>query len=207
MNTFFNKKSHWKHSGKLGSQHNTDATPLFASGVEASIKRPPLKFAPEDEEPGVSGAQPRSVLKVLDEASTDATPLFASGVEFQRRSGGFTLFEVLIALAVFAFSVAGLVMSLDSIVKAVLETREHAFSRLGLESRLAYNLADPPISGDRTITENGITFTEGLTPVEIADANGRAIPNIYRLKITSQYEKTSDSAETLLYLPSPDISY
>ena len=127
--------------------------------------------------------------------------LRTANCERSSRSDGFTLFEVLIALAVFAFSVAGLVMALDSMVKAVLETRQRVFSRLELESRLAYNMVDPPISGDRTITSHGVTFTESVAPVDLTDVQGNEITGIYRLKITSEYEKTTDSAEILLYRP------
>jgi prepilin-type N-terminal cleavage/methylation domain-containing protein len=181
---------------------STEATQLCAAGVDTLAQRPLVKFAHADAEQGVDGAQRRSVLHVLGwSKSTGATQLCAAGVEFNKRSKAFTLFEVLIALAVFAFSVTGLVMALDSMVKAVLETREHALSRLSLESRLAYNLVDPPLSGNRTLTSHGVTFTESLTPVNLTDVHGNEISSIYRLKITSEYEKITDSAEILLYRP------
>lgn len=54
---------------------STDANPRFFS-----------KLASDDEVPGVSGAQPRSVYKILDEASNGTTRQFASEVEFRKKS-------------------------------------------------------------------------------------------------------------------------
>ncbi len=201
MNFFLKKGNNVKCTEELLIQKNTGATLSFPTGVALHPTRLLSKCAHDDEGEGVDGAQQRSVLKVLDDASTGATLSFASGVAFRKKSAAFTLFEVLIALAVFAFSVAGLVISLDSMVKAVLETRERAFLRLALESRLAYNMIEPPMGGDRTLTINGISFLESLTKVDMTDANNKEIPNIYRLKISSSYEKATDSAEILLFPP------
>ena len=111
------------------------------------------------------------------------------------------MFEVLIALAIFSFAVVGLVIGLDSVVKAMMETRARAFSRLALESRLAYNLIDPPLEGERVIRSNGIDFRESLTSVPLLDAQGNQINGVYRLKIHSKYDHDEEEAEILLYRP------
>ncbi len=63
-----------------------------------------LAFAttPSEEEQGAHGAQRWSVLSVLDRASTGARELLPLGVEWKKRSRGFTLLEILIALALIA---------------------------------------------------------------------------------------------------------
>ncbi|MFZ4115551.1 MAG: type IV pilus modification PilV family protein [Chthoniobacterales bacterium] len=194
----FSEDRRWKMED--GSTEATQLFSIFTTYLATKI-RTLFKCAEADAEQGTLSAQSHSVYLIHEDTSTEATQLCAASVAFKKGSKAFTLFEVLIALAVFAFSVAGLVMALDSMVKAVLETRERVFSRLSLESRLAYNLVDPPVSGDRTLTNHGVTFTESLTPLDLTDVHGNEIRGIYRLKITSEYEKITDSAEILLYRP------
>ena len=114
----------------------------------------------------------------------------------------FTLLEVLLALTVFVFAVTGLALALDSMIQAALEARERVFSRLELESRIAYNMVDPPLSGNRTLTaeeNHGVAIDESCTPEELQDNQGQSIPGIYRLKISSKMGKVSDTAEVLLH--------
>lgn len=124
--------------------------------------------------------------------------------ELRSRSDGFTLFEVLIALAVFALAVTGLAMALESIVQTALQARQRTFSRMELESRLAYNMVDPPLEGDRTLSaaeNHGFEVTESATPEELEDGEGHPLTGIYRLKITSKMGNNTDSLETLIYHP------
>ena len=55
---------------------------------------------------------------------------------------GFTLFEVLIALGVFAIAVTGLVIGLQSTLDAALTARQRALARFVIESRLAASMTD-----------------------------------------------------------------
>ncbi len=116
----------------------------------------------------------------------------------------FTLFEVLIALAVFALAVTGLAMALESIVQTALEARQRTLCRMELESRLAYDMVDPPIEGDRTLSaaeNHGFEITESATPEELKDGENHPLNAIYRLKITTKMGNTTDSLETLIYHP------
>lgn len=120
------------------------------------------------------------------------------------KNAGFTLFEVLIALAVFSLAVTGLAIALESIVQTALEARQRSFCRMELESRLAYNMADPPIEGERTLTaseNHGFDVTESATPEVIEDGEGHPLTGIYRLKISSKMGNTTSSLETLIYHP------
>lgn len=116
----------------------------------------------------------------------------------------FTLFEVLIALAVFALAVTGLAIALESIVQTALEARQRTLSRMELESRLAYDMVDPPLEGDRTLSaseNHGFAITESATPEELQDGEGHPLTGIYRLKISSKIGSNTDSLETLIYHP------
>ncbi|TSA35699.1 MAG: hypothetical protein D4R65_03785 [Verrucomicrobiaceae bacterium] len=119
----------------------------------------------------------------------------------------FTLFEVLIALGVFAIAVTGLAMALDSAVQAAFEARERALSRIVLESRLSAAMSDPPVNGRRVIEardNNGIRVEETMDVFEAKTTNGTPVTGIWKLKITADFgrgKKSQEKAEILLYKP------
>jgi type II secretory pathway pseudopilin PulG len=119
----------------------------------------------------------------------------------------FTLFEVLIALGVFAIAVTGLALALDSAVQAAFEARERALSRIVLESRLSAAMSDPPINGRRVIEardNNGIRVEETMDVFEAKTTNGTPVTGIWKLKITADFGREKmgrETAEILLYRP------
>lgn len=123
-----------------------------------------------------------------------------------RDQQGFTLFEVLIALGVFAIAVTGLVWALQSAIEASLSARERLFARTALESRLASAMANPPLDGKREIdgrTNNGLSVVEIFEPAEIQNTNGEVLPGLWRLRVTTSNGRTKaeESAEILIFRP------
>ncbi len=120
---------------------------------------------------------------------------------------GFTLFEVLIALGVFAIAVTGLATALDSAVMAAFEARGRALSRMMLESRLSAALSDPPLNGRRVIEardNNGVRVEETMEKFEAKTTNGTLVPGLWKLKVTADWgnrEQGKETAEILLYRP------
>ncbi|MCX6964204.1 MAG: type II secretion system protein [Verrucomicrobia bacterium] len=119
---------------------------------------------------------------------------------------GFTLFEVLVALGVFAIAVTGLAIGLQSAVEAALSARQRALARFVIESRLAAAMTDPPLDGKRTIdgaTNNGISVVETFEQVELQDTNGQIIPGMWKLQVTAEFgrDPTKEQAEILVYRP------
>jgi len=119
---------------------------------------------------------------------------------------GFTLFEVLVALGVFAIAVTGLAIGLQSAVEAALSARQRALARFVIESRLAAAMTDPPLDGKRTIdgaTNNGISVVETFEQVELQDTNGQIIPGMWKLQVTAEFGRnpTKEQAEILVYRP------
>ena len=117
---------------------------------------------------------------------------------------GFTLFEVLIALGVFAIAVTGLAIGLQSAVEAALSARQRALARFVIESRLAAAMTDPPLDGKRTIdgsANNGISVVETFEQVELQDTNGQIIPGMWKLQVVAKIGKTEseERAEILVY--------
>jgi type II secretion system protein I len=118
----------------------------------------------------------------------------------------FTLFEVLIALGVFAIAVTGLAIGLQSAVDAALTARQRALARFVIESRLASAMTDPPLDGKRTIearTNNGIAVVETFEQVELHDTNGQIIPGMWKLKVVAELGKAGakEQAEILVFRP------
>ena len=118
----------------------------------------------------------------------------------------FTLFEVLVALGVFAIAVTGLAIGLQSAVEAALSARQRALARFVIESRLAAAMADPPLDGKRTIdghTNNGISVLETFEQVELQDTNGQIIPGMWKLQVTAEFgpDRTTERDEILVFRP------
>lgn len=122
-----------------------------------------------------------------------------------RQSGGFTLFEALVALAVFMLAFGGLSLALEAALGGGIEAREAARTRRELESRLAFCLANPPEPGfPRKIEarENrGIKVIEQLEPWEVKNKGGEPLAGLYVLKIETAIDGRRDSAETVIYRP------
>jgi type II secretion system protein I len=119
---------------------------------------------------------------------------------------GFTLFEVLIALGVFAIAVTGLLIGLQSAVEAALIARQRALARLMIESRLASAITAPPLDGKRMIdarSNNGISVLETFETIELKDTNGQIIPGMWKLKVVADFGKSDlkEQAEILVFRP------
>jgi type II secretion system protein I len=117
-------------------------------------------------------------------------------------SGGFTLFEVLIALAVFMLAVAGIAAALQTALQSQIEIRRRMLCRQELESRLAFCMANPPPPGTPRVLDakdnHGVRVEESVTPFQAKNAKGIEIAGIQRLLIRTKSAETTDSAEILI---------
>jgi len=120
-------------------------------------------------------------------------------------SSGFTLFEVLIALGVFAIAVTGLAIALDSAVMSVFEARERALARVVLESRLSAVMSDPPMNGRRVIDardNNGVRVEETMEKFEAQTTNKMAVTGLWKIRISADWgrsDRSKETAEILLF--------
>ena len=139
---------------------------------------------------------------------TNSPEVFLSRIDGRkyRNAGGFTLFEVLIALGVFAIAVTGLALALQAAVDAALTARQRALARLVIESRLSAAMTDPPLDGRREIdarTNNGIGVVETFEQELIKMTNGTDLPGMWKLKVVAEFGRNGgkESAEILIYKP------
>jgi prepilin-type N-terminal cleavage/methylation domain-containing protein len=122
------------------------------------------------------------------------------------RERAFSLFEVLIALGVFAIAVTGLAIGLQSAVEAAINARERSLSRFVIESRLAAAMSDPPLDGKREIdgsTNNGVSVLETFEPIELMNTNGQILPGMWKLRVSAKSRRSDveETAEILIYRP------
>jgi type II secretory pathway pseudopilin PulG len=131
--------------------------------------------------------------------------MMMSDRNLMKRESGFTLFEVLIALAVFMLAVTGLAIALNTALQAILEVRQRSFCRAELESRLAFCQANPPPVGTPRILEasqnHGVKVEESLVPWPVKNAKGLDIQGLKKLVIKTRSGNQTDGAEILLNLP------
>lgn len=122
------------------------------------------------------------------------------------KTKGFTLFEVLVALGVFAVAVSGLALALQASVDAALNARARMLARTVIESQLANAMANPPLDGRREIearTNNGIHVIETFEQTEIRDTNNAILPGMWKLKVLAESSRAGikENAEILVYRP------
>jgi len=118
---------------------------------------------------------------------------------------GFTLFEVLIALAVFMMAVTGLAIALNTALGVALEVRQRSACRAELESRLAYCQAIPPGVGSTRVLEasknHGVKVEETLVPYAAKNGKGLAVEGLKKLTIKTTSGTQVDTAVILLNIP------
>jgi prepilin-type N-terminal cleavage/methylation domain-containing protein len=116
------------------------------------------------------------------------------------RRKAFTLFEVLIALAVFVLAALGIAQAISGTVDAAMAARARSQSRSVIESRLAFCQAMPPKVGERRNVEvGGWRIEESLRPFSAKNAEGKSVKGLYELKISAREGKLTNT-ETISIL-------
>jgi prepilin-type N-terminal cleavage/methylation domain-containing protein len=110
------------------------------------------------------------------------------------RRKAFTLFEVLIALAVFVLAALGIGQAISGTADAALAARNHSQIRTVLESRLAYCQALPPKPGQVQRTEiSGLLIEESLRPANLKNSEGNPLEGLFELTITATRKNPAES--------------
>ncbi len=121
------------------------------------------------------------------------------------RKAAFSLFEILIALGIFALAFMGLALALDSAITAGLEARSTSRMRAELDNRLAFSMAQPPDPGVARVIEakenRGVAVEETLEPFLAKNREEEDLPGLWLLKIKVGMDDSEQTAETVLYIP------
>jgi prepilin-type N-terminal cleavage/methylation domain-containing protein len=101
--------------------------------------------------------------------------------------GGFTLFEVLIAVGIFAFAAMGLMMALDASLDGARSTQREADVRNGLENRLARYSSGPLRAGEDDEEENGVQYHAEIGREEVTKSDRTILRGFWRVRVTAKW--------------------
>lgn len=104
---------------------------------------------------------------------------------------GFTLIEMMIALAVFAFAALGLMLALQTTIDAARMSDRSAEVRNGIENRLARLSVGRlrPLANKETI--GGVTFSEKVDRETVRNEENSALSGFWRLSVTAEWSDPS----------------
>lgn len=110
-------------------------------------------------------------------------------------SGGFTLMEVLVAVAVFAFAVLGLLFALNVTTDAARETLRQQALRAELQNRLARLSVPPYNEGRQTEEAGGIRYTSEVAREPIKAADLTLMDGYWRIRVLAEWKENGKNYE------------
>lgn len=107
------------------------------------------------------------------------------------KSKGFTLFEVLVALGVFAFAIIGLLMALDSALSAASDARFETLVRRQLENSMAKLESIEPQEYKEVmeIAMPAMRITETMTAETIVTEERIRLDGFWRVRIEATWSR------------------
>lgn len=121
----------------------------------------------------------------------------------------FTLFEIMIALAVFALAALGIAEAMQGTIDVAILARDRVLVRTELESRLAVCLAAPPRPGTprqvKSTRSDRFQIEETVVPYEAKNREGQPLRDLYQLTILAKPKQPGESEKVsvILYHPGP----
>jgi Tfp pilus assembly protein PilV len=124
-----------------------------------------------------------------------------------KRPRGYILFELVIALTIFALAVLGLAKALNQALETANLLKRDQIIRIGMRNHLE-EIRRKPIS-EMSITKMdttyGVTYTSSTEPVSLKTTNGGTLSDIYNLtiKATSSFDGVpqEDTLNVYVYKP------
>lgn len=124
-----------------------------------------------------------------------------------RRRRGYILFELVIALTIFALAVLGLAKSLNQALETANLLKRDQIIRIGMRNFLEEIRRKPitSMSTSQMDTTYGITYTSSTEPVALKTTSGSTLGDIYNLTIraTSSFDGVpqEDTLNVYVYKP------
>ncbi len=119
---------------------------------------------------------------------------------------GFMLLEVIIAVAVFAFAVVGLSLTMNRLIDTELVTREEQRLRLEVQSRVAEARLEPIQEGVVELREgeDGTRFRRVIEPLEMENMDGIVLGDMFLLRVEAlDGDELLQFSETIIYAAAP----
>ena len=120
---------------------------------------------------------------------------------------GMVLFEVIVALTIFAVVAFALVKALDSSFEAQKDRNEVDLVVRGLNNQLALLHANRVLPGEQDLPDDGtgVTYHLAVTQEQMEDQKRQPVPNMYRATLTATWTANGQSNERdvseLIYQP------
>lgn len=120
---------------------------------------------------------------------------------------GYVLFEVILALAVFALAVMGMAKALSSAIETAVALNRENDIRVGLRSFVEEIRRKETSEIAQTIKDDklDVTFTSTLESLDLRDRNGNALNDLYTLHAIAAYtvgaEQREESVDVYVYKP------
>lgn len=124
-----------------------------------------------------------------------------------RRRRGYILFELVLALGIFAVAVLGLAKSLNQALETANLLKRDQIIRIGMRNFLEEIRRKPleEMSTSTTDTTYGVTYTSSTEPVTLRTTNGGSLSDLYNLtiKASSTFNDTPEEATLSIYVYKP----
>jgi type II secretory pathway pseudopilin PulG len=124
-----------------------------------------------------------------------------------RRKGGYILFELVLALGIFAIAVLGLAKSLNQALETANLLKRDQIIRIGMRNFLEEIRRKPltDMSTSMMDTTYGVTYTSFTEPVTLRTTSGTNLSDIYNLtiKATSSFNEVPEEATLSVYVYKP----
>lgn len=124
-----------------------------------------------------------------------------------RRRRGYILFELVIALTIFAIAVLGLAKSLNQALETANLLKRDQIIRIGMRNFLEEIRRKPltEMSTSQMDTTYGVTYTSSTEPVSLKTTSGGTLSDLYNLtiKATSSFDGVPEEATLNVYVYKP----
>jgi len=124
-----------------------------------------------------------------------------------KRSGGFVLWEIMLALLIFSIVVVALTSALQQTVDASILLRDESQVRFELENLLTETVAQKLTPGRSPVTvgDGRVHYEKEVRVVQAKTAKGVLLPNLYEIIVQATWKSSgyarSDHAELIVYRP------
>lgn len=125
----------------------------------------------------------------------------------RHRRPGYILFELVLALGIFAIAVLGLAKSLNQALETANLLKRDQIIRIGMRNFLE-EIRRKPLTDMTTTsmdTTYGVTYTSSTEPVTLRTTSGSNLTDIYNLtiKATSSFNDVPEEATLSVYVYKP----